>query len=219
MFRKIVSLLILSFLSFVFFGFKATDLNLTIKFSNIDGLKESDRVLFEQNHIGDVTRVFYTKNGNFLVGVTIKKPFINIATEHSKFFITADTQYEGRKAIKILQLKDKGKALKDGATIDGSSEYSALLDLIMDDLGKRLEDLKKQFEKFPDKMKKIPESDEYKKLKKELERLSEEIKQAEEAAREKIQKEILPRLKREMENLKERLRKLQQKEESKPLEV
>jgi len=210
MFRKLVVLLILSF---VFFGFKATGLNLTIRFSKIDGLKESDRVLFEQNHIGDVTRVFYTKDGNFFVDVMIKKPFINATTQHSKFFITADPQHEGRKAIEILQLKDKGEALKDGTTIDGSSEYSALLGLIMDDLGEKLEDLKKQFEKFPDKMKKIPESDEYKKLKKELERLSKVIKRVEEAAREKIQKEILPRLKQEMENLKERLRKFRQRED------
>jgi len=132
MFRKLVVLLILSF---VFFGFKAAGLNLTIRFSKIDGLKESDRVLFEQNHIGDVTRVFYTKDGNFFVDVMIKKPFINATTQHSKFFITADPQHEGRKAIEILQLKDKGEALKDGTTIDGSSEYSALLGLIMDDLG------------------------------------------------------------------------------------
>jgi len=216
MFRKLVVLLILSF---VFFGFKATGLNLTISFSKINGLKESDRVLFEQNHIGDVTRVFYTKDGNFFVDVMIKKPFINAATQHSKFFITADPQHEGRKAIEILQRKDKGEALKDGTTINGSGEYSALLGLIMDDLGGKLEDLKKQFEKFSDEMKKIPESNEYKKLKKELERLSKEIKRVEEAAREKIQKEILPRLKQEMENLKERFRKFQQKEESKPLEV
>jgi len=216
MFRKLVVLLILSF---VFLGFKAADLNLTIRFSKIDELKESDRVLFEEKCIGNVTKVFYTKDGNFFVDVMIKKPFTNAATQHSKFFITADPQHEGRKAIEILQLKDGGEPLKDGDTIDGSSEYSALLGLIMDDLGEKLEDLKKQFEKFPDKMKKIPESDEYKKLKKELERLSKEIKRVEEAAREKIQKEILPRLKQEMENLKERLRKFQQKEESKPLEV
>jgi paraquat-inducible protein B len=216
MFRKLSVLLILSF---VFFGFKATGLNLTIRFSKIDGLKESDRVLFEQNHIGNVTRVFYTKDGKFLVDVTIKKTFTNAATQHSKFFITADPQHKAKKAVKILQLKDKGEALKEGATIDGSSEYSALLDQIMDDLGKKLEDLKKQFEKFPDKMKKIPESNEYKKLKKELERLAEKIKQVEEAAQEKIQKEILPRLKQEMENLKERFRKFQQKEEPKPLGV
>ena len=209
MFRKLVVLLMLSF---VLFGFKATGLNLTIRFNKVDGLKESDRVLFEQNHIGDVTRVFYTKDGNFLVDVTIKKAFINAATQHSKFFITVDPHYEGKKAVEILQLKDGGEPLKNDDTIDGSSEYSALLFQIMDDLEKKLEDLKKQLEKFPDEMRKIPKSDEYKKLKKELERLSEEMKKLEETAREKIRKEILPRLKQEMDNLKERLHKSREKE-------
>jgi len=215
MYKKLVVLLILSF---IFFGFKAADLNLTIRFNKIDGIKKSDRVLFEQNHIGDITRVFYTEDGRFLIDVTIKKTFTNVATRHSKFFITTDPQNEGKKAIVILQTKDGGEPLKEGAVIDGSSEYSALLGLMMDDLGTMLEDLKKQFEKIPDKIRKIPESEEYKKLKKKLERLSEEIKQAEKSAREKIQKDILPQLKQELEDLKERLRKFQ-KEESKPLKV
>ena len=209
MFKRLVVLLILSF---IFFGFNPIGLNLTIRFSKVDGLKEDDRVLLGQNHIGNVTRILYTKDGNFLVDIMIKKPFTNAATQHSKFFITGDPQYERRKSIEILQLKDGGEPLKDGATIEGSTEYSALLGQIMDDLGKKLEDLKKQFEKFPDEMRKIQKSDEYKKLKKELERLAEEIKQVEDAARAKIQKEILPRLKQEMENLKERIRKFRQKE-------
>jgi len=209
MFRKLVALLMLSF---IFFGFKSIGLNLTIRFSKVDGLKEGDRVLLGQDRIGDITRILYTKDDNFLVDIMIKKTFTNSATQHSKFFITDDPRHEGKKAIEILQLKDGGEPLKDGATIDGSSEYSALLTQIMDDLGKNLEDLKKQFEKFPDDVRKIPKSDEYKKLKKDLEILSKEIKRMEEAARAKIQKEILPQIKQEMENLKERLRRFRQKD-------
>ncbi len=214
--KKIVVLVTLSLL---FFGFKATGLNLTIRFSEIDGLKESNRVLFERNHVGDITSVVYTKDGNYLVNISIKKAFTNAVTQHSKFFITADPQHEGRKVIEIMQLKEGGKPLKDGDIIEGSSEYSALFGEMLDELEKKLEALKKQFEKFPDDLREIPKSDEYKKLKKELERLSEEMKKVEEAAREKIQKGIFPRLKQELENLRERLRKFRQDEESKPLRV
>ncbi|MFH1674390.1 MAG: hypothetical protein ABIF87_13315 [Pseudomonadota bacterium] len=87
------------------------------------------------------------------------------------------------------------------------------------DVEKKLEHLKKQFEQFSESLKGIPESEEFKKLKKELDRLTEELQRSGETAREKIEKELLPRLKQEMEKLRERLRELKPEEESTPLEI
>ena len=87
------------------------------------------------------------------------------------------------------------------------------------DFENTLEDLQKKFQDFTDDMRKIPESEEFKKLKKELERLIEEMKKSGKAAGEKIQKEVLPRLEKEIEKLREELRKFMEKEEEKPLRV
>jgi paraquat-inducible protein B len=212
-------ILILFLLAMSFIGCKETGLNLKIRYSQIHNLKEGDRVIFEQNHIGQVADVFYAEDGYYMVDVAIMKNFANAATEHSKFFITSDPLNQGKKAIEITQTSKGGTPLSNGATVIGSARSSAQFNQMLGDFGKALEDLQKQFEEFLDDLRKIPESEEFKKLEKELDDLLEDMKNSGKEAREKIQKEVLPKLKRELEELRERLRKLGREEEIQPLEV
>ena len=212
-------ILILLLLAMSFIGCKETGLNLKIRYNQIQNLNEGDRVIFEQNHIGQVVDVFYSEDGYYMVNVAIKKDFANAVTEHSKFFVTSDPLNEGEKSIEITQTPRGGTPLADGATVIGSAKPSAQFNQMLDAFGKALEDLQKQFEEFLDDLRKIPESEEFKKLEKELGDLLEDMKNSGKEAREKIQKEVLPKLKRELEELRERLRKLGREEEIKPLEV
>ena len=212
-------ILILLLLALSFIGCKETGLNLKIRYDQIQGLKEGDRVIFEQNHIGQVVDIFYSEDGYYMVDVAIKKDFTNAITEHSKFFVTSDPLNNEKKAIEITQMPRGGTPLTDGATVIGSAKSSAQFNQMLDNFGKAFEDLKKQFEEFLDDLRKIPGSEEFKKLEKELDDLLEDIKKSGKEAREKIQKEVLPKLKRELEELRERLRKLGREEEIKPLEV
>jgi soluble cytochrome b562 len=212
-------MLILLLLTLSFIGCKEEGLSLKIRYDQIQGLKEGDRVIFEQNHIGQVVDVFYSEDGYYMVDVTIIKDFANAATEHSKFFVTSDPLNEGKKAIEITQTSRGGTPLTNGATVIGSARSSAQFNQMLGDFGKALEDLQKQFEEFLDDLRKIPESEEFKKLEKELDDLLEDMKNSGKEAREKIQKEVLPRLKRELEELRERLRKLGREKEVEPLEV
>ena len=216
MVRKILILLLLTL---VFVGCKESGLNLKIRYDQIQGLKEGDRVIFEQTHIGRVASVFYSEDGYYVVEVAIKKDFANAATEHSRFLITPDPLNENEKAIEIIQTPRGGTPLTDGATVIGTERSSERVKQPWDNFGKTLDDLKKQFEEFAEDLRKIPESEEFKKLQKELERLLEQMKKSGDAAREKIQKELLPRLKREMEELREKLEKLGREKEVEPLEV
>jgi paraquat-inducible protein B len=206
-------------LAFTVLGCDDSGLNLKIRYNEIRGLKEGDRVIFEKNHVGQVVGVFYSKEGFYTVDVMIKEEFANAATEHSQFFITADPEDEGEKAIEIVQSQRGGKPLAEDATVVGADKSTAPTKQVWDEFAEGLEDLKEQLERFSDDLRKIPESEEFKKLKKELERLSEEMKKSSEAAREKIEKEILPRLRREMEKLREKLRKFDREQETEPLEV
>jgi paraquat-inducible protein B len=216
MVKKILMLLMVAL---VFLGCKDTGLNLKVRYDQIQGLNEGDRVIFEQNHVGQVAGIFFSEEGVYLVDVVIRKDFENAATEHSKFLITWDPEKEGKKAIEITQSPRGGTLLTDGATVIGTTRASPRSDQLWGDFGKTLDDLKKQLEEFADDLRKIPESEEFKKLEKELEHLLEEMKKSGNAAREKIEKEILPRIKQEMEELKERLRRLGREEEVNPLEV
>jgi paraquat-inducible protein B len=214
--KKILMLLLVPL---VFLGCRETGLNLKVRYYQIQGLNEGDRVIFEQNHVGQVAGIFYSEEGYYLVDVVIRKDFANAATDYSKFLITWDPEKEGKRAIEITQNPRGGTPLTDGAIVIGTARASPRSNQPWGDFGKTLDDLKKQLEEFADDLRKIPESEEFKKLQKELERLLEEMKKSGDAAREKIEKEVLPRIKRELEKLKETLRRLGREEEVKPLEV
>jgi paraquat-inducible protein B len=215
----IKKILIPFLLVFVFFGCEEGLLGLKIHFDQIYGLKEGDRVIFEKNHVGQVTGMLYSQEGDYVVDVVIKEEFKNAATENSNFFIASDPQNEGEKAIEIVQNPKGGALLADGSNVIGSESPSEDFDQVWDEFAKGLEGLKKQLEQFSDELRKIPESEEFKNLKKELDRLSEEMKKKGQKAREKIEKDVLPRLEREMEKLRERLRELGRDEEEEPLKT
>lgn len=212
-------ILILLILPLILLACKENPLNLKIRFHQVQGLKNGDRVIFQQNQIGTVKSLFYSDEGFFTVDIVIKKDFTNAATEHSRFFIITDSQSKNNKAIKMIQIRKGGKPLQNNATLEGSTETSVLLNQLFGGIENGLEDLEKQFERFSKDLKNIQESEEFKKLEKELKRLAEELKRSGEAVRQKIQKELLPQLKEKMEKLRKRLHELGREDEMKPLEI
>ncbi|MCK4390183.1 MAG: hypothetical protein KAV83_08105 [Desulfobacterales bacterium] len=212
-------ILILFMLALAFWGCGDSALNIKIRYDQIQGLKEGDRLIFEHNHIGKVTGVSYSVDGYYVADLQIKNHFANAATENSKFFIIADLRNKGSKAIQMIQTGRGGTPLQDGAIVEGSTKFLAIFSKISADFEKGLEDLKKQFEQFFEDLRRVPESEEFKKLEKELERLAEEMKRSGKLAREKIRKELLPQLEEAIEKLRERLRKLGREEELEPLEI
>ena len=210
---------ILLMLPLVFLGCKGSDVNIKVRYDQIQRLRQGDRVIFEQNRIGEVTGVFYSVDGHYMVDLAIKKDFANAATEYSKFFIIGDPQNKGRKAIEMIQTQRGGSLLKNGATVEGSTRSSAAFSRMGHDFEKGLEDQKEHFKRFFEDLRAVPESQEFKKLEKELERLAEEMKRSGESAREKIQKELLPRLEQEIEKFREQLREFGREKELEPLET
>jgi len=199
---------LLFILLFVFIGCKESSLNIKVRYDQIRGLQEGDRVIFEKNQIGNVTTIFYSSDGHYLVDLTIKESFANVVTDNSKFFISRDFHNSREKAIEIIRTTGGGTPLKNGAKVEGSTIHSAFFNKIGRDLEKGLGDLKKHFEQFFEDLKNIPESDEVKKLEKELERLAEEMKRSGKSVREKIEKDVLPKLRKEIEKLRKRLKEL-----------
>ena len=203
----------------VFWGCKESPLRIKARYDQIQGLKEDDRVIFEQNHVGQVTGVFYSEHGHYVVDFAIERRFANAATEHAEFFIIGDPQNEGQKAIEMIQTRRGGSPLQDGATVQGSTKSSAVFGQMREDFEKGLDGFKEQFEQFFEDLRSVPENEEVKKLEKELERLAETMKRSSKSVQEKIQKELLPRLKEEIGKLRERLRKFGREEELEPLDT
>jgi hypothetical protein len=216
----IKKVMVLLGLFLILVGCQDKGLTFHIIFDHVEGLKENDRVIFDQNHIGRVTGVRYDESGSFTVSVEIKRAFAKAVTEHARFFIVPDPQEKTEKAVEMIQLKKGGALLEDGCTVKGSSKDAAPLNGGTGDFEKGLKELERHFKEFSDQLQSIPESEAYKDLKKELERLAEDMKKAGGEAREKMEKEVLPRLREELEKLRERFFEPQEKkEEEKPLSV
>lgn len=194
-------------------------LKIKIRYDQIQGLEEGDRVVFEQNHIGAVTGVSYTAHGDYLADVSIKKDFANAATGDSKFYIIDDPERENKKAIEVIQTKVGGTPLKNGAIVEGSTKAEMPFGDLPEALEKGFEGLQEQFEELFEGFGNIPESEEFKGLQDELERLAEEMKKSSASAKEKLEKEVLPQLREEMEKLRERMEKMGRKKEMEPLEM
>jgi paraquat-inducible protein B len=216
--NMIKKIMILISIVFVAMGCEARGKHLVIKFDHIYGLTSNAGVIFEKNRIGIVDGITYTKDGNFLVELKIEKAFANAATEYTRFFIVPDPQNNGRKAIEMIQTQKGGTPLKNNAVVEGSVKSSVIIERMQKDLESGMKGLTQQFNGFAEELKKIPDSEAYKKLEGQLTDLYNEMKQSGKEVREMIQKEVLPRLEKELENLKKRFHEKGQEKELKPLE-
>lgn len=205
--------------SIIGLGCEAENLNLFIRFDHIDGLKSNDSVIFETNRIGKVDEVTYTKKGDYLVELMIHKAYTNAVTEHVRFFIVSDPQDNGRSVVEMIQILKGGKPLQNNTVLEGSNKSSAIIERLEKDLEKGMESFRKQFNEFAEELKKIPDSEAFKKLETELENLYDEMKRSGKDVRDLIQKEMLPRLEQELENLRKRLQEKGREDELKPLEI
>jgi gas vesicle protein len=212
-------LLILMIVTIIGLGCEAENLNLAIKFNQINGLKANDGVIFEENQIGRVDNVTYTKEGDYLVDVMIYKTYMNAATEHARFFIVSDPQNSEQRVVEMIQILKGGKPLQNNSVLEGSSKSSAIIERLGKDMAKGMESFRKEFNEFSEELKNIPDSQAYKKLEDELNNLYDQMKQSGKDVKETIQKEILPRLEEELENLKKRFQEKGQGDELKPLEI
>ena len=174
-------------------GFIDSNLNLKIRFEQIYGLQNGNRVIFEQNHIGEVENVKYGRDGIYNVAVAIKNNFAHAATKFSKFLIIDDPRNKDNKAIEIILLQTNGSMLKHGATVEGSSSRKMILEKLALDIEKGLEYLNREIENFQSEIEKLSKSKEYQELKKELAELAEGLKQASKETREKIREELIPK--------------------------
>lgn len=205
--------------SIIGLGCEAENLNLFIRFDHIDGLKSNDSVIFETNRIGKVDEVTYTKKGDYLVELMIHKAYTNAVTEHVRFFIVSDPQDNGRSVVEMIQILKGGKPLQNNTVLEGSNKSSAIIERLEKDLEKGMESFRKEFNEFAEELKKIPDSEAFKKLETELENLYDEMKRSGKDVRDLIQKEMLPRLEQELENLGKRLHEKGRENELKPLEI
>jgi hypothetical protein len=128
-------------------------LTFTIQFADISGLKQNDYVYLGKNEIGQVNRVTYTSQGDYLVEVKIKPEFKNAATINTQFFIEQSPLNTAAMAVIVEQPRPGGALLQADVTVQGLSRTGYLNKIFKDlqekaeqaeiELNKALGDLKK----------------------------------------------------------------------------
>ena len=183
------------------------ELNFNIRFDQIRGLKAGDSVFFEDNKVGQVENVVYTRDGDYLVKVIIQPNFSNTATRNSKFYIANSPQAEGKRAIEIVQEETGGAVLENGATVTGSVRptiFKEIFEHFKNDSGQYQDRFDNDFEKFMANLRRGSEELEaglegaLEDLSEQFSSLSEELRQVPDSRELKKLEETLNRLAEEM---------------------
>ncbi len=189
---------------------------MSVQFKQIDGLKQGDPVIFNSTPAGKVKTISYTKDGDFLVSILVRKEFSHALTKDTRFYVGPSSPASASKAIVLEQETHGGKRLEPGAVVQGSVK-NRLIPAVqaMESLGQVLE---KTFSDLLEDLGKIQESDPYKNLKKKLSELQTQLETSGKKMEESIRKDILPMLEQKLSEIIRELEQQGRKEEARELE-
>ncbi len=196
----------------------ASSLRLTVLYDQNRGLKPGDRVFCKGQDIGTVERIEVDPQGRFRVHLQIKQDFRNMATEESRFFIQGDPQSPGNRMVEMVQLAPGGRPLADGATVEGSSSISVLLEEGTRGLQAWSKLFQEVLEGWQEEISKLPEKDSFKDLEQQMENWNRVLEESGEEMHRYFRKEVLPRLEESMRELQRRLREMGEERDIKDLE-
>jgi hypothetical protein len=211
----LLSLLFLCGLVFACLG----NLRLTVLYDQADELKAGNRVIWQEQTIGQVQAVTADATGRMAAQLQIKGDFREKVTDESRFVIQTDPQNYWQKHIEMVNLAEGGEPLPNGAEIEGSTSLSLQLEKGSRGLAAWLPLLLQELERWQKELKQLPEEEGYKELKRQLDYWLSEMGQAGVETRRYFKKEVLPRLEEAVRELKRRLRELHKEKDVDILEI
>lgn len=150
------------FLFLFLWGCSENPLTFQVRFPEVSGLRQDDLVYFEKNQIGQVTKVSYTNQGDYLVEMEIAPGFKNAVTEDSRFYIERFLAKELNMAVVVEQERPGGVVLKNSTVVQGSARNGYLAEILSDlqkkagaaqiELNKTLKELKKSLDTTSEKL-------------------------------------------------------------------
>jgi hypothetical protein len=205
----------LAIFALILVGCFETTHNFKVKFHDIQGLRENDRVFFDKTTIGKVTGIKYTDTGGYLVSVAIEDQYSSLPKDTSTFYIDSNPETEGQKAIQIIQFEDGGNTLKESAVVEGQSKYAAVYGQIANKFRKNIQSLESELNEFFEGLQSLSESEQIKQIERQLDKIIAELGNLSLEMKHKLKTEILPRIKEQIEELRRRLEKIGKEEKLK----
>ena len=186
-------------------GCIGTTHNFKIRFNDIQGLRENDRVFFDKTAIGEVTGIEYTDTGNYLVSVAVEDQFSSLPKASNTFYIDSNPETEGQKAVRIIQIKDGGNIIEKNTIVEGQSKYVAIYGQIANKFRKNIHVMESEINEFFKGLQYLSESEQIKQIERQLDKILAEIENLSMEMKHKLETEILPRIREQIEELRRRL--------------
>jgi len=199
----------------VLLGCVGTTYNFKIRFNDIQGLRENNRVFFDKTPIGVVTDVEYTDTGNYLVSVAVDDQYSSLPKDSSTFYIDSNPETEGETAVRIIQIKDGGNLIEKNTVVEGQSKYSAIYGQIAHNFRKNIHAMESEINEFIKGLQDFSESEQIKQIERQLDKILAEIENLSAEMKHKLETDILPRIKQHIEELRRRLKQIGKEEKLK----
>jgi len=197
----------------------AGSFSISVSFERTEGLKQNDRVLWNDQQIGKVRSVKQNGQGHASVQLQIRKDLSHKVTDESRFLIQADPQGKGQSLVKMVNLSEKGNPLTTGTAVEGSTYLSLQLEKTERGLETWRKQLERELERWEEELSRLPESEWYKALEGEMDYWLNKLGQAGVETREYFKEEVLPRLEEALRELRKRLQQLGREKEIEILQV
>jgi hypothetical protein len=197
----------------------ANDLQLTVLYDQVQGLKPGDEVYMDGKPIGAVQSIEVNKDGQYEVQLGIKDEFRPIVTDQCHFYIRSNPHRSEHQALEIIAMAEGGSPLPDGAVVEGGSYLAYLLERGSRDLQAWSGRLQVEIERWAEGLSDLPKKEWYGQLERQMEAWAAELERAGEDARRHFRDEILPKLEEALEELRRRLEEEDEEEELEPLEI
>lgn len=181
------------------------DLDFTVRFDSVSGLRQGAPVVLDGGPIGTVEEVRYTSEGKFEVRTEVKEEFRAAVTDRARFVIGGGER--GEKRLEVVAMEKGGTPLADGAVVEGSSRVGVLG-----------ESIGQGIDRFFQGLSELPNAAAVLDFQAEVKRLEEELRKAERDTRERLKSEVIPQLERRWDELKRWLRDHGRGDEIDPIE-
>jgi len=195
------------------------NLRLTVLYDQTDELKAGDRVIWQEQTIGEVQNVEADATGRDAAQLQIKGDFCEKVTDESRFLIQADPQNYWQKHIEMVNLAEGGNPLPNGAEVEGSTYLTLQLEKGSRGLAAWSQLLQQELERWQKELNQLPEEEWYKELERQMDYWLSEMGQAGVETRRYFREEVLPRLEEAVRELEKRLKELGKKNEAEILNI
>ncbi len=176
-------------LGILLIGGCSRDLDVTVRFREVHGLRAGAPVLWNGTPVGRVDEIRYSPDGRFEVGVEVEEAFRDAVTDRSLFVVGTEPDGDDR-VLELVVVGEGGAPLRDGAVVDGATRYEAMGEAVRGQIDRFLRDVRE-----------IPDSEAFRELEKAVDRLAEQFRDAGREARERLRRDVLPELRRRFDEL------------------